>query len=336
MATLKEIAKRAGVSIATVSRVLNEDESLSVSVETRERILAVTNEMDYRRIKQQSRQTKTVANVGLFYWYSEDQEVADPYYMSIRLGIETACFEQGINLVKLHKINDVYKTNFKGNLQGIIAAGKYSKQDVKLFKQLSSNFVLVDYSLSNDLDCVVPDFRKAMNDVMEYLIDLGHKNIGYIGGKEYVRDNEPVRDEREVVFYENLALKGLFRSENVWTGSFTAEDGFELMNRALDSGNRPTAFFLASDSMAIGALRALHERNIRVPEEMSIVGFNDIEMAQYIHPPLTTVKVYTEFMGETAVNLLIEQIQSNRTLTKKIVIPCNLIIRESSSSPKNP
>jgi LacI family transcriptional regulator len=335
VATLKHIAKKAGVSVSTVSRVLNEDHSLSVTAETRERILTITNEMNYRRIKTSHKSnTKTAINVGLFYWYSEDQEIADPYYLSIRLGIENACFERGINLVKLYKSDDCYYTNFKGSLHGIIAAGKYSAEDVERFKQMSSHFVLVDYSLSPDLDCVVPDFRKAINEVLEYLINSGHEKIGYIGGREYVGNDELIRDERQIAFYEYLALRGLYIDTYVWTGRFTAEDGFELMTKALSSKDRPTAFFIASDSMAIGALRAIHQHGVRVPEDISIIGFNDIEMAQYIHPPLSTVKVHTEFMGETAVDLLLERIQSERTLAKKIITPCELVIRESSSQKK--
>ncbi|WP_419882956.1 LacI family DNA-binding transcriptional regulator [Peribacillus sp. B-H-3] len=332
MATLKDIAKKAGVSIATVSRVLNDDDSLSVAADTRDRILSITDEMDYRRAKQQKQQAKAVMNVGLFYWYSKDQEAADPYYLSIRLGIENACAERGINLVKLYKTSESYRTNFKGSLHGIIAAGKYSKKDVDCFRNLSPHFVLVDYALSDSIDCVVPDIRKAMNGVLDYLLSGGHSKIGYIGGREYVQSNQPICDEREAAFYEYLAIKGLYRPEYVWMGRFTAEDGFELMSEALAGADRPTAFFIASDSMAIGALRALHEKKVRVPQDISIVSFNDIEMAQYIHPPLSTVRVETEFMGETAVDLLMEQMQSNRTLAKKIVTPCTLMIRESSCS----
>lgn len=331
MATLKSIAEKAGVSISTVSRVLNHDDTLSVTQDTKERVLAAANEMNYKRNKpHQKPQAKTAMNVGLFYWYSEDQEMADPYYLSIRVGIEKACFERGINLVKLYRNEDTYQTNFKGSLHGVIASGKYSSQDLELFKQLSPHFVLVDYSFSDEIDCVVPDFRKALIEVLDHLLNQGHEKIGYIGGKEYVQDDEAIRDEREATFNEYLMLRDMYRPEYVWTGRFTAEDGFELMNKALDSGDLPTAFFIASDSMAIGALRALHEQGIRVPEDVSIVSFNDIEMAQYVHPPLSTVKVETEFMGETAVDLLLEQIHSKRTLAKKIVTPCRLIIRESS------
>ncbi|MFY4776120.1 LacI family DNA-binding transcriptional regulator [Metabacillus sp. RGM 3146] len=331
MATIKDIAKKAGVSPATVSRVLNEDENLSVAPETRERIFHAAEKLGYEKTKQQMKaKGKTALNIGFYYWYSQDQEIADPYYLSIRLGIEKACFSRGINLVKLYKTKNTFKTNFNGILHGVIAAGKYSKADVKQFKQFSPHFVLVDYFLSSCLDCVVPDFQSAMEQVLDYLLINGHQSIGFIGGREMVGENQPIKDIREKSFYEYLTLKSLYNPELVHIGRFTAEDGFELMNKALEYSTRPSAFFIASDSMAIGALRALHEKGIRVPEDISIVGFNDIEMAQHIHPPLTTVKVYTEFMGEAAVDLLLEQIQSSRSIAKKIVIPCDLVIRESS------
>ncbi|WP_409293229.1 LacI family DNA-binding transcriptional regulator [Peribacillus sp. SCS-37] len=334
MATLKLIAKKAGVSIATVSRVLNQDMTLSVSPETRNRIIAISEEMKYRRKKppRTAADSPKDVNLGLFYWYSQDQEAADPYYLSIRLGIEKACFEKGIHLVKLYKDdNNTYQTPFKGTLNGVIAAGKYSEQDIQQFKEFSPHFVLVDFTLTQEVDCVVPDFRKAIHDSIGHLLELGHKKIGYIGGREFVNGSQPITDEREAAFYEYLALKDLYKEEYKWLGRFTAEDGFCLMNEALGCPCRPTAFFVASDTMAIGAIRALHEKGISVPDDISIVSFNDIEMAQHIHPPLTTVRVHTEFMGMTAVDLLLDQIASRRSLAKKIVIPCELIVRESSS-----
>ncbi|MCD7036698.1 LacI family DNA-binding transcriptional regulator [Metabacillus sp. GX 13764] len=331
MATLKDIAKKAGVSPATVSRVLNEDENLSVTAETKERILAAAEKLGYQKERQYSRnKAKHCLNIGLYYWYSKHQEIADPYYHSIRLGIEKACFSKGINLVKLYKENNEFKSHFNGPLQGVIAAGKYSKEDICRFQQLSSSFVLVDYFISREIDCIVPDFRSAVEDSLDYLLENGHQTIGFIGGREYAANGETIYDRREKIFYEYMTLKNLYRQENVHIGGFTAEDGFTLMEKALETETKPTAFFVASDSMAIGALRALHEKGIRVPEDISIVSFNDIELARHVHPPLTTVRVPTEFMGEAAVDLLLEQISSNRTIAKQIVVPCTLIERGSS------
>ncbi|WP_223700950.1 LacI family DNA-binding transcriptional regulator [Sutcliffiella deserti] len=330
MATLKDIAERAGVSLATVSRVLNYDTSLSVTNETRKKIFEIAESLHYKKSsKTRGRKEESKRlQFGLIYWYSEQQELADPYYMSIRLGIEKECFERQIDIVKLF-VKKEMSTNRASSLDGIIAVGKYSSEEIEEFNKISENIVLVDFSPNDNYDSVVVDFRKSMTEVLEYLTNLEHRDIGYIGGREYVHGGIPIKDEREVTFYEYLSLRNMFNSKNVWTGSFTAEDGYALMKEALSEGNLPTAFFIASDSMAIGAIRALHEEGVKVPQEVSIVGFNDIATSRYLQPSLTTVKVYTEFMGEVAVKLLLDRLESERTLSQKIVVPTHLVIRES-------
>ncbi|WP_374718460.1 transcriptional regulator EbgR [Parageobacillus toebii] len=331
MATLKEIAEKAGVSVATVSRVLNYDTTLSVSDETRKRIFEVAQQLNYKTLRERSQQTKERFRFGLVHWYSERQELDDPYYMAIRLGVEKECFERQIELVKLFKQNGSYSEERMENLDGIIAVGKFGPKDVSAFAASTEHIVFVDCSPDEQkFDSVVIDLRKSTITVLDYLLQLGHKKIGYIGGREYVDGQTLLHDEREATFYEYLYLKGIYDSRYIWTGSFTAEDGYRLMKQAISAKDIPTAFFIASDSMAIGALRALHEAQIPVPDDISIVGFNDIPTAKFIHPPLTTVKVYTEFMGETAVELLVERLTTKRTICKKVVVPTKLIVRESS------
>jgi LacI family transcriptional regulator len=332
MATLKDIAERAGVSVATVSRVLNYDSTLSVSDETRKRIFEIAQELNYKKLKERHlTPSKERLRIGLVYWYSEKQELDDPYYMAIRLGVEKECFHRQIELVKLFKQNGTYESEWLTQLDGIIAVGKFGPKDISVFTACTENIVFVDCSPDEHrFDSVVVDFRKATMEVLDHLIALGHTDIGYIGGREYVDGEQLLKEERETTFYEYLYLKNLYHPEYMFIGHFTAEDGYKLMKRALNAKKRPTAFFIASDSMAIGALRALHEAEIQVPDEIAIVGFNDIPTAKFVQPPLTTVKVYTEFMGETAVELLVERLTANRNICKKIIIPTELVIRESS------
>ncbi|KIL43989.1 LacI family transcriptional regulator [Jeotgalibacillus alimentarius] len=331
MATLKDIALKAGVSLATVSRVINDDATLSVTVETREKILGIARELNYQSTKRKSggKKQKTL-RVGLVYWYSEEQELEDPYYLSVRLGVERACVDRGVNLVKLYKNEDTYRVRNDAALDGIIAVGKFSEKDLSTFREWAPHLVLVDFTPSKHVDSVEVDFRAAMVDVLKHLIGHGHERIGYIGGHEYVQDNEMVKDERETTFFEYLSLYHTFHPEFIWTGKFTAEDGYTLMKEALRLENGPTAFIMGSDSMAIGAMRALHEKGVRVPEQVSVVGFNDIEMSRYLQPSLTTIQVHTEYMGEAAVDLLLDQLTSKRKIAKKVVLPTTLLVRESS------
>jgi len=333
MATIKDIAQQAKVSIATVSRVLNYDPGISVADETRKRIFEIAQQLNYKTLRQRNGAgLKERYRVGLVNWYSDQEEMLDPYYMAIRLGIERECFHRNMDLVKLFmQVHSDEKDWPDESFDGIIAIGRFEKEDLDRFPQGLGQIVFVDSSPDdNRFDSVVIDIGKSVAEVIDYLIQLGHTEIGYIGGHNVV-NNKRVRDEREHVFIERMNDKGLFDAELVYTGEqLYSEDGYKLMKQAIDGNKLPTAFFIENDSMAVGALRALHEAKLRVPEDISIVGYNDIAISAFLQPPLTTVKVHMEYMGETAVELLADRMTSKRDIAKKIVLPTRLQERESS------
>ncbi len=335
MATLKDIAKLTNVSLSTVSRVLNYDSSISVTNETRKHIFEVAEDLDYRTPKQRNkdndRNNDKSLKIGVLHWYSQDEELEDPYYLSIRKGIEKCAADKNIQITMIFKNSDKYTTNELKEFEGVVAIGKFSKEDAEEFAKCCNNITFVDYSPNvKKYDSVVIDFKAAVLEVLDYLSELGHSNIGYIGGIEYIgNDKAVIKDEREYIFQQYMNDKGVVNCDHIYIGRFTAEDGYKLMKKAIAEGQVPTAFFVGSDSMAIGALRALYESGIRVPKDVSIIGFNDIPTAKYLVPPLTTIRVYTEFMGSTAVELLLERIYDNRDIPKKVVVPTQVIIRES-------
>jgi len=332
MATIKDIAQKAGVSPATVSRVLNYDASLSVSDEKRQLILEIAEKLDYRTPrKRKSKGTQKQLRIALIHWYTVQQELEDPYYMSIRIGIEQACMEHKIEILKVYDPKN-YDFNDLHRVDGLIAIGKYDDPQIDQFYEVTKNIVFVDSSPREHLfDSIVIDFEKAVLSVIKTLVKHGHKHIGYIGGREYVGETKtPLGERRELIFREYMDSIGMIDNDEIYVGTFVAESGYQLMKQAIEhSKDLPTAFFIASDSMAIGALRALHEKKIKVPEQVSIIGFNDIATSKYTVPPLATVRVHKEFMGETAVELLIERIIKKREISKKVIIPTEMVHRES-------
>ncbi|UOK58298.1 LacI family DNA-binding transcriptional regulator [Bacillus sp. OVS6] len=327
-ATIKDIAEKAGVSIATVSRVLNFDETLSVGDETKKRIFEVAEELSY-----QKRKTKKnlVPKIAIVHWYTEQEELNDLYYMSIRLGIEERAKSHNLQLATY--FYDDFEAINQDQLQGIVAVGKFSNQQAEEFKKAARNVVFVDSSPDPEkFDSVIVDFERATERVLDHFIAKGHTQIGYIGGREAYREHRTtLDDQREQTFIKYLSGRGMLREDAMFIGSFTVKDGHRLMSQAIAElgDSLPSAFFAGNDSIAIGSLQALHEHGIRVPEQVSIIGVNDISVSKYIFPALSTVKVYTEVMGETAVDLLIERI-TERKIAKQVVIATKLKLRQSS------
>ncbi|MEH6907685.1 LacI family DNA-binding transcriptional regulator [Neobacillus drentensis] len=328
MATIKDIAQIAGVSIATVSRVLNYDTTLSVGDETKKRIFEVAEELSYK--KKPARRQES-GKIALLQWYTEKEELEDLYYMSIRLGVENQCRQQGIQVTKYFQDN--YEDLKEDDIQGLIAIGKFSEKQVSELLKITKNIVFVDTSPDEErFDSIVVDFERATKKVLDHFLKKGHEKIGYIGGREAFKDQTSIiEDPREWTFKCYLTDKGLADEAFMYVGAFSAEDGHALMKKAIhEHGDRlPTAFFAGNDSIAVGALRALLEEGIPVPDRVNIIGVNDISISKYVFPALSTVKVYTETMGETAVDTLLERIAGRKT-AKKIFIATELIIRNSS------
>jgi LacI family transcriptional regulator len=329
MATIKDIAELAGVSIATVSRVLNYDSTLSVGDETKKRIFEVAEQLSYKKKPAKKLETGKIA---LLQWYTEKEELEDLYYMSIRLGVENQSRQLGFSVSKYFQDN--FETLKQDEIQGLIAIGKFSDKQIKEMVSITNNIVFVDFSPDEEqFDSIVSDFEKATKKVIDHYLENGHEKIGFIGGREVFKDKTSlIEDLREVTFKTYLGEKELFNEAFMYVGEFSVTVGHSLMKKAIHEHgeNLPTAFFAANDSLAIGALRALLEEGISVPGRVNIIGVNDISISKYVFPSLSTVKVYTELMVETAVNTLVEKIEG-RQIAKKINISTKLIIRDSSS-----
>lgn len=328
MATIKDIAEKAGVSMATVSRVLNYDESLNVTDATRKKIFEIAQELEYVTTKER-KSKKVIYQVCIIKGYSEKEEIEDTYYLSTRLSIEKSLKEGNIDYIVISKDN-LFDERLKA-IDGIIALGIFSAEEIQSIKNINSNIVFVDSDPDDeDFDCVVIRMHKVVEKALDYLVSLGYKEIGYIGGVDYFNEDRlKLSDYRENWYRHYMNDINSLNEKYIKIGSFTPASGYKLMKEILDTGEYPGAFFIANDSIAIGAYRAVMEKGLTIPDDISIIGCNDISTAQFIVPPLTTIKIYTEFMGETAVDLIIERIKFERKIGKKVIVPTKLIIRGS-------
>lgn len=325
MATIKDIAARAGVSIATVSRVLNHDEKLNVQEETRKRVFDIAEELKYE-VKVQKKRRKKL-KIGVFYSYSPEEELEDPYYLCIRLAIEKRLEEEKYakQIIKITDTEDALS-----EVDGVICTGTFSKTMVEQIRKWKKPVVFIDANPDpSEFDSVVINYELAIKQVVDYFIENGHTKIGMIGGEETYDDGVVISDPRCKIFCEKLDERGLLRPEYIKYGAYKMRYGYNLLKEMYEEGNLPTALFVGNDSMASGSYKAAYEIGLRIPEDISIIGFNDIPSARYMIPPLTTVHLYTEFMGNYAVELLEERIVKDRTICLHVTIPAKLRIRDS-------
>ncbi len=325
MATIKDIAQKAGVSPATVSRVLNYDPDLSVSKETEQKVFEIAEALNYTKHKNKRRES---AVLRLVQWYDSEEELADLYYLAIRLGIEKRAEELNIRLIK-EQLSELSDTE----TQGTIAVGKFDQAQMKQLKKLNEELLFVDFDgLALGINSLVVDFSQGVQLIIDQFIKEKHERIGILSGMEYTKGSRhEIDDPRFLVFREYLTRLKLYNEADHLQGAFTIEGGYTAMKTYLESHtDYPTAFFASSDALAIGAMRAIQVHGLRIPEDISVIGFNDVSVAKYVTPALTTVKVYTEWMGELAVSTILELIQEKAPVPRKITVGTELILREST------
>ncbi|MHC9532179.1 LacI family DNA-binding transcriptional regulator [Dellaglioa sp. L3N] len=329
MATLKDIAQLAKVSNATVSRVLNYDQTLSVGNETRKRIFEAAERLNYSKNKKKSHTAQ--GKIAIIEWYTEKEELDDLYYLSIRIGIERKLLELGYEITRFFQ-NDQFDS--LTDALGAIIIGKYSPAQINELKQMNSNLVFVDMNtLDAGISCVMTDFKTPVKAVIDHFNAQGLTKIGMITGEESTFDAVNLGpDSRFTHFKAYLESAHNYHPEWIYTGDFTPESGYQLALKLLaeQSDNLPNALFIANDAMAVGALRALNESTIKVPEQLSLISFNDTSIAEYTFPTLSSVKVYTEQMGKSAAELLINQLAMTDIIPQVITIGTTLTLRNSS------
>lgn len=331
MATLKDIATLAKVSQATVSRVLNQDPNLSVTEETRHRILTIADDLGYQKHLKVLNSPKVRQKIAIVQWYTEQEELDDLYYHAIRLGIEERAQELQYDVIRF--FNRLPDQLPKESI-GLIANGKFSQKQIQALSQVHSNLVFVDSdTLTAGFHCVTTDFDKSVIAVIDYFMAQNVTKIGMIAGEETTSDGlEQLIDPRFRTFRNYTHELGIYDSRSIFVGLFSADSGYHLMSQAIDELGQdlPKAFFIANDTLAIGALRALQEANIKVPQDVQLISFNDTPITKQVYPNLSSITVFTREMGQTALDVLNRQAINPRPVATLTRLGTRLTLRESS------
>lgn len=329
MTTIREVAESAGVSYATVSHVINN--TRVVSQGTRERVLAAMAALNYRpnALARSLRQGKT-NTFGLVLPNS-----ANPFFAEISRSIEDAAFRKGYSVFLCNTELDTQRELFyvdvlsKKQVDGIIfvAAGEQGDSLDFLIRE-NMPVVMIDRNVPNvEVDAVLTDDQLGGFLATQHLLQLGHTRIACIAGPSSITPSA----ERLTGYRNALEQAGLPYEENlVIRGDYHPQSGFEITHSILNMDPRPTAIFALNDLMALGALRAAAEADCSVPRELAIVGYDDLELARFTSPPLTTIAQPKKEIGAQAVNLLVDRISRKSLPPSRLVLPPELIVRRST------
>lgn len=331
--TLRDIAEKVNVSISTVSRVLN-DGSHGVEDATHLRILKVAEDLGYRRTKKTEQYRKKISEkqIGLIINKMKDK-YHDPYFSELIYGLERELLDQGYSLGFTYDAEDLINMSImdeiQGNDYGIICIAT----STELLDQLSKKvqyIISVGGTPELDIDYVTINFEKGAKESVNHLLRLGHRKVAYIGSSSFQSSVSLEQEGRFLGYKHALEKQGIaLHQEWIADGQFTIGGGYEAMKQILMAKDRPTALFTASDQMALGAYRAIQEAGLSIPGDMAVASFDDIEMSQFMHPPLTTVKVDKEELGRIAVKLFIQRMEGTLPLPMASYLPTKLIVRES-------
>jgi len=331
--TLKELGARARVHPSTVSRVANNDPSLRIAPLTRQRIEALLRETEYRpngvARGLKLRQTLVLAVVI--------PDITNPFFAALFRGVEDGASPQGYNVLLCN--TDGSPERQRSHLQslharqvdGVILASTFLKDPaVRWLRQQHVPYVLVNrYSDEAHDPFVGSDDVMGGRIATAHLAELGHRRIGHLAGKATVSTGLL----RRRGYLAALAERGLSTDPRLVAESgYTEEGGARAAERLLALDDRPTAIFAVTDMTAVGAFGVARRMGMRIPEDVAIVGYNDIPLASRIVPDLTTVHVPIHEFGSVAARLLLEQIQTGEPSQRRVIFIPELIVRGSTAA----
>lgn len=329
MVTIKDIAKRARVSVGTVSNVLNN--TAIVREETKNRVLQAIEERNYEpsRIARSlaSKKTKTLGFII--------PDIANPFFPEMARGAEDYAVQRGYHIYLCNSDNNPKKEmEYIKDLTGrwvdgiVIVTSDSATEQVSELRKISIPLVAADREIENlETDTVIASNMKGAYEATRYLLELGHRNIAFICGPPITKTAQ----KRHEGYKKALNERGLYNLRLVRYGSYDMDTGIIMTKRLLKDEPTLTAVFAGNDMIALGVIKAVEEEGLSVPEDISVVGFDDIYVSALIKPRLTTVRQPIYEIGREAASILINRIEDKLPPDRiKKVLPCELVVRDSA------
>ncbi|WHY72672.1 LacI family DNA-binding transcriptional regulator [Fictibacillus enclensis] len=333
MTSMKEVARKADVSVATVSAVINNNKF--VSEELRERIEAAIKELNYRpnRFAQGLKGKKTKL-IGVFV-----TELTNPFYPNMLKQLEEMAFAEGYNLIMSTTGDDekkelkLFESLMDLKVDGLVLATVDNRESKLLYQVEQENipYVLINRAPSNfEMNKVCVDSFKVGQLATSHLLSLNHQRIAFIGGN---RQNSV---EREAGYRNTLENNGIeVNEELIFNAEYNVDQAYAVAKKLMRLKDRPSAIFAASDTMAYGVIKACLDEGLKVPEDLSVMGSDNIPHSEDFRVPLSTVDVHGSDIGAKGFELLHSNLESKETFEpQQVIIEPSLIIRESTAEKK--
>jgi LacI family transcriptional regulator len=326
--TLSDVARLAGVDVSTASRVLRGEAAQRIREETRERIVQVARELDYRaNALARGLRTARSSTLGIVV-----PQLDNPVFAAAIEGAEAAAAEHGFSLLIAHRAPGAveagaYRRLSEGNRVDGLLVASLDEDDVLLreLEATETDYVLLNRTLAGAAYSVVLDSRAASRIAIDHLAGLGHRRIAHLAG----RPGGFNAAERETGYREGLAAHGIgFDPALVAVAGYTAEGGAQAMRQLLDA--KPTAVLAATLVSAAGAMAVLHEAGLRIPQDISVISLHDAAVAAMLYPALTTVRMPTGRMGRLATELLVRLVRGETPDKVAPLPPEELVVRAST------
>ncbi len=338
--TQVDVARLAGVSRTTVSFVINNQTGgrVPISEETRQRVLDAIAELEYvPDARAQALRSGSTKTIGLII-----PDIHNPHFWEVADGVEQEAYAAGYHML-LSSIppenkyaEDIFKNLSQRRIDGLVMVPSFIYHSKEAKQTLASLLkrrvpivgIMADHSdISFDIDRVISDYRDTTLEIMTHLLSLQHRRIGLIYGIAIPK----LGNDRLFAYQESLQAAGLpIDPSLVVECGPTIEDSYNATLQLLKQPSPPTALLAINDLLAIGALRAIRDLNLRVPQDISLFGHDDIPLAKYLEPRLSTASKNGEQMGREAIRLLLARLQDRDLPRQKVKISARLILREST------
>lgn len=317
MATIKQIAQLCSVSIATVSRVLNQDDTLAVSTEVKNKIFDTAHKLGYVPPKKRRLKIEQGIVIGVADWHIIRKE-ADNMTLLDYVSIASRYCKTSIEFKRMTYGESV-------QVDGIIALGNFNEEELLFLKQQSYAILFIGSDRQDyQYDRIIVDYNEGLLQMVKYILDdRGYDSLGYIGGY-YETEELVIGKMRHQALVRILQQKGYYNEAYFFIGELTRESGYQLMQQAIQTKNLARAVLLGSDAIAEGALEALEEAGLNVPEDVEVIIYKDIETLRSKFPTYTSIRMFPDFLWETAIKLILERITGGRTETMTVILPSKL------------